>query len=443
MTIFRAYDIRGVFGEDLTTKIAENIGKAFGTYLNGDMVLGMDNRLSSEDLKKSLIRGLVSTGTNVIDIGMVPTPVLYFGIEYFKKDGGIMLTASHNPPKYNGFKINQGNLPLTSEEIQELNNIIKTGKYRKGKGKVEKKEILDIYKKYITEKFKLQKKLKVMIDSANATCGPIAPPIFRELGCEVVEIYCEPDGNFPNHPPDPTVEENLTEIKNRIIKEGADLGIAYDGDGDRVVFIDEKGNDLKGDCSVILLTRDLLKDNRGEKILFEVKASRILIKDIKDAGGEPLMWKVGHSFIQRKLSEDNIIFGGETSGHFFFAENFGFDDGIFASAKIAQMLSRTDKTLSEITSTIPTYPMIDMRVFCPDDRKFEIVDKIKEDFSSKYDVITIDGVRVELEDGWGLVRASNTEPALVIRYEAKTEEKLEEIKDIFNIKLKEFGVEVE
>lgn len=442
MTIFRAYDIRGVFGEDLTLDIAENIGKAFGTYIDGDMVLGMDNRSSSEDLKKSLISGLVSTGTNVIDIGVVPTPVLYFGIEHFKKEGGIMLTASHNPPEYNGFKLNRGKLPLTSEEIQGLKKIIESGNFKKGSGKTEKKDISDLYKNYITSKFKLQKKLKVMIDAANATCGPIAPQIFRELGCDVVEIYCEPDGSFPNHPPDPTVEENLGEIKSRIIKEGADLGIAYDGDGDRVVFIDEKGNDLKGDISVILLSRNLLKDNKGEKILFEVKASRILIKDIEDSGGVPLMWKVGHSFIQKKLSDDNLIFGGETSGHFFFSENFGFDDGIFASAKIAEILSESDKTLSEIVSTIPSYPMVDQRIFCPDDRKFDIVEKMKEDFSSKYDVITIDGVRVELKEGWGLVRASNTEPALVIRYEAETEEKLEEIKNIFNTKLKEYGVEV-
>ncbi|MDY6965593.1 MAG: phosphomannomutase/phosphoglucomutase [Halobacteriota archaeon] len=442
MSIFRAYDIRGVFGEDLTLEIAEDIGKAYGTYLGGDIVVGMDNRLSSDEVKRSLIKGLISTGTNVVDVGIVPSPVLYFAIEHLKKDGCIMVTASHNPPKYNGFKLNKGNLPLTSDEIQGLKRIIDKGSYKEGKGEVSEYKVIDSYRNYIKERFKLDRKMKVVIDAGNATCGEIAPRIFRELGCDVTCIYCDMDGNFPNHQPDPTVEENLVDIKRRVIEEGADIGIAYDGDGDRVVIIDDKGNSLKGDQIMILFSRDLLKKEKGERILFEVKSSRALIKDIEDNGGVPIMWIVGHSFIKKKIADDKILLGGETSGHFFFAENFGFDDGIYASVKMAEILSRDEKTLSELVLTLPKYPSIDHRIYCSDDKKFEVVEGIKEEFSKIYDTITLDGVRVELEDGWGLVRASNTEPALVIRYEAETEEKLKEIEGIFESKLKEYGVEM-
>ncbi len=442
MSIFRAYDIRGVYEEDLTPEIAENIGKAYGTYLGGDIVVGMDNRLSSEVLKQALIKGLTSTGTDVTDVGVVPSPVLYFAITHLGKDGCIMVTASHNPPEYNGFKLNRGKLPLVADEIQELKHIIDQGEFKEGKGKVSECDVVTPYKKYIKDRFKLERGLKVVIDAGNATCGEIGPEIFTELGCDVTRLYCELDGTFPNHQPDPTVEENLIDLKKVVMDEGADIGISYDGDGDRVLFVDDKGRTLKGDQIMMIYSRDLLEVKKGEKILFEVKSSRALIEDIRMSGGDPIMWKVGHSFIKKKLSEDNILLGGETSGHFFFAENNGFDDGLYGSVKMVHILAKSESKLSDIFSSLPGYPSIDHRVHCPDDKKFGIVEKIKEDFSKIYDVITMDGVRVELEDGWGLIRASNTEPALVIRYEAETEEKLKEIEDIFESKMREYGVDM-
>jgi phosphomannomutase/phosphoglucomutase len=438
--IFRAYDIRGIFGDDLTTETAEEIGKAYGTYLDGEIIVGMDNRPSSGALKNALIKGLISTGMRVIDIGIVPIPVLYFTIANLKKDGGIMVTASHNPPEYNGFKLNKGNLPFSSEEIQNIRSMTEKGEYKVGRGVVKEENMTDSYIDHIKEKFKFNR-LKVVIDAGNGTCGSIAPRIFTEFGCEVIELYCELDGNFPNHFPDPTVEENLTDLRKKVMEEGADMGIAYDGDGDRVVFIDDTGKILKGDQSMVIFARDLLKRGKGGRVLFEVKCSSVLREEIEKSGGTPLMLRVGHSFFKRKMQSEYIPLGGETSGHFYFSENFCFDDGIYASVKMASIIS-DGKSLSEIFSTFPRYPSVDLKIPCPDDMKFEIVDGIKRELEREYRVISIDGVRVELEDGWGLLRASNTEACLITRYEAKSEERLREIEAIFEEKLKEFDVRV-
>ena len=444
--IFREYDIRGVVDKDLDGEIVEKIGRAYGTFIQKasgkEVVVGRDVRLSSEPYNRSLIRGIVETGCNVLDVGVVSTPILYFSIIHYKKSGGVMITGSHNPIDYNGFKLCHGISSIYGEQIQELRKIIEENTFLSGSGEVSTDNPTPDYMNEVLTRVKVEKPLKVVVDAGNGTGGSIAPNLFRKLGCIVVDLYCEPDGRFPNHLPDPTIPEFLTDLIERVRSEKADLGIGLDGDADRIGAIDNQGNIVWGDKLLALYSREVLKRGK-QKIIFDVKCSQGLIEDIESHGGIPVMWKTGHSLIKKKMKDENAPLAGEMSGHMFFADNYyGYDDAIFAGARLLELLSRTDKSLNELVSEIPGYIATpEIRLSCSDESKFQVVDEAKKYFSARYKTIDIDGVRILFPDGWGLVRASNTQPVIVARFEAKTEEKLQEIRDTVMKKLKELGVE--
>lgn len=433
MSIFRAYDIRGLYPKELDEKLIEKIGKAYATHTRYNTVtVACDARLSSPSLKTALIKGLTSSGITVLDIGMCTTPMLYFSRTFFDCDGALMVTASHNPPEYNGIKMCKREFVMPPDEIQTLRHIISENVYRKGKGETHNRDILIPYLNFLKENIKIERKLKLVIDSGNGTAGPVAEKVFCDIGCEVISICSEPDGNFPKHMPDPTVAENIADLKSKVIIHNADVGIAYDGDGDRVIFVDEKGNDLYGDEALALLAREVLYKKPASKILCDVKSSKALIDDIKKHGGKPIIYRTGHTFIRKKMIEDMIPLAGEVSGHIYYNE-VGFDDGLYASLKMVELLaSNTHRKLSDLKESLPKYistPTI--KIECDDSEKFEIIEKLKKDFAKEHDIITIDGIRVEFDHGWGLVRASNTEPVLTLRFEAKTNKQLTEIKEIF------------
>jgi len=433
--IFREYDIRGVVGKDLTEEKVEILGKGIGTSLRGrkcqQVAVGADCRLSSPAFATSLIRGLISTGCDVVDLGTIPTPLLYFSIYNNNLESGIMITGSHNPPEFNGFKIMAGKQTLFGDDIQEIFQLIKKEKYISDKkGKVTTLYINPEYHDYVVNNIKLKKKLKVVVDAGNGTGGEVAVPIFKELGCEVVELYCEMDGNFPNHHPDPTLPEALEDLIKKVDETGADLGFAYDGDSDRIGVIDDAGNIIWGDKLMILLSRDIVPANPGAAIISEVKASQLLYDEIEKLGGRPIMWKTGHSLIKKKIQEEHALLAGEMSGHIFFADRFfGFDDAIYASARVLEILSRSDKKLSLLLSDLPeTYVTPEIRVYSSDEIKFKIVEEVKNKLAKKYPVIDIDGVRAIYPSGWALVRASNTQGSLVLRFEANTQEGLDSMR---------------
>ncbi len=442
--IFREYDIRGIVKTDLPIDVVELIGKGFGTYVKryGAKVVavGCDVRLTSLELKSAIISGITSTGVNVIDVGVLPTPVLYFSISHFKTDGGLMITGSHNPIEYNGFKMNLGMDSIYGNQIQEIRELIEDKNFESGNGTVKSEEIIDIYKNMLSEKFDFKKKLKIIIDPGNGTGGPLARSFFEEKGMDVDCIFCEPDGNFPNHLPDPTVLKYIKTLREKVVNNNADLGIGYDGDADRVGIVDNKGRPIFADRLLAVIARDMLSRIPGAKVLFDVKCSQSLPEQIKKYGGEPMMWKTGHAILKTKMKEEKAPLAGEMSGHIFFGENYyGFDDAIYASALLLRILSESDKTFAEIVDQIPAYYSTpEIRVDCDDDKKFKIVQDLVAYFKSKYETIDVDGVRVLFGDGWGLVRASNTQPVLVMRFEAKTEKKLKEIINIFLEKLKQF-----
>ncbi|RMF94526.1 MAG: phosphomannomutase/phosphoglucomutase [Candidatus Schekmanbacteria bacterium] len=441
--IFRQYDIRGLVGSDLTPEVVELIGKAFATYLNREgknkISIGYDIRLSSESFKDAIIRGATSAGCNCIDIGMVPTPVLYYSLFSLDVDGGVMITGSHNPPEFNGLKLCNNKTTLYGEEIQEIRKIIESGNFSSGNGTSEKSDIKGKYIDMIAERIKLEKPLRIVVDAGNGTASHIAPALLRKLGCEVKELFCEPDGNFPNHHPDPTIEENLKTLIETVVSGNYDMGIGYDGDADRIGVIDDKGNIIWGDQLMILFSREILK-NGSQPIVFEVKCSQTLFDDVKKHGGQPIMWKAGHSLIKNKMKELNAPLGGEMSGHMFFADRyFGYDDAIYASCRMAELLSKSGKKCSELLSDIPKmYNTPEIRVDCSDSEKFKIVSEVAEYFKKQYEVIDVDGVRFMTEGGWGLIRASNTQPVLVLRFEAVSPERLNEIKKIVFDKLSEY-----
>jgi phosphomannomutase/phosphoglucomutase len=448
-TIFREYDIRGLVDQDLTEEAVQLIGKGLGTLLKKGggktAVVGRDCRESGPRFAREMIAGLNSTGIDVIDLGVVPTPLTYFAANTLEVDGLCMITGSHNPPEYNGLKVGVGKTTLHGEEIQELRSLIESGKLARGEGTTRQHDIVTPYRKYVRGNLKLgRRKLKVVVDAGNGTGGVVALPLFQSLGIEVVPLFIEMDGRFPNHHPDPTVEENLVDLKRVVSESKADLGIAYDGDADRVGAVDEKGNVLWGDQLMILFSRALLEEEPGAAIVGEVKCSMTLYDDIAKKGGRPIMWKAGHSLIKAKMKEEGALLGGEMSGHIFFAHRwFGFDDGIYSSARLLELLSRTERPLSELLADVPkTYASPEIRVDCPEDKKFEIVKVAQEYFSKKYEVVTVDGVRVTFPDGWGLVRASNTQPLLVLRFEAETRERLEAIKKLVTDKVEEWKREL-
>ncbi len=440
--IFREYDIRGVVDKDLTLDVVRRLGQGFGTLMTRsgrrELVVGRDGRLSSNAFAESLIEGLISTGCNVVDIGLCPTPVYYFSIFHLDKDGGMMVTGSHNPPEFNGFKVSVGKSTIFGQEIQNLRDLIEKGRFITGKGKLSQTEIVKPYHDYIRENIRTKKRMRIVIDAGNGTAGIVAGQLLRDLGCEVEELYCEVDGRFPNHFPDPTIPENLKDLIDRVKKTRADVGIGYDGDGDRIGVVDDQGNIIWGDRLMILFSREILKRQKGSSFVAEVKCSQNLFNDIEKHGGKALMWKTGHSLIKEKMREEKAALGGEMSGHIFFADRyFGYDDAIYASCRLVELLSKTDEKLSQLLSDVPkTFITPEIRVDCPDEIKFKVVEKVKGMLSKDYPIIDVDGVRVKFEDGWGLVRPSNTQPALVLRFEALTEEKREEIKKLVEDKVK-------
>lgn len=434
-SIFRAYDIRGVYRKDLTEEVSMDIGRAFGTYLGGkgkEIVAGRDVRLSGNILKSAFVRGVLSTGCHVQDIGIVPTPVLYFTIVHHEKDGGVMVTASHNPPEWNGFKLcrERGLLIAQGMGMEEIKEITVAERFRLGPpGKLGRYDrALSEYSNFVASKIEMKRKLRVAMDLGNGSCTLIAPELFRNLDLEVVALNTEPDGNFPAHLPEPT-EEALDELKKIVVREGADFGVGYDGDGDRALFIDEKGRIVPGDTALVILARPYLERRRGAKVVYEVSCSSSVEEMIRAYGGVPVVSRVGHAYIMDKMIQEEALLGGEVSSHIYFADVYGFDDAVYASLKMAELLSRTDRKLSEIVDSIPRYPSTPVRNYdCPDEKKFKVVEKLKEEFKKiGYKISTIDGVKVIEQNGWFLVRASNTLPQIRMVAEAKSEAELKRL----------------
>lgn len=434
--IFREYDIRGIAGKEITGDDVILLGKGIGTFLAQhncfQLTVGRDCRLTSDSYSEKLIKGLLSTGCHVTDIGICPTPVQYFSIRHLDKEGGVMITASHNPPEYNGFKICKELDSVHGEQIQQIRQIIEQKKFVTGNGTREDADVITPYKKYIVENITIKNPMKVGIDAGNGTAGVITVPILKQLNCEVFDIYCDMDGNFPNHEADPTVAKNMTDLIKLVKDNRLDLGIGYDGDGDRIGVVDEQGNMIFGDQLMIIFAREILSRKPGATFISEVKCSKTMYDDITAHGGNAIMWKTGHSLIKKKMKIENAELAGEMSGHMFFADRyFGFDDATYASCRLLEILSDTGKTISELLSDVPkTYNTPEIRMECPDHIKFSVVEKLTEIFRRDYDVIDIDGARIVFEDGWGLVRASNTQPALVLRFEALSENRLAEIREL-------------
>ena len=446
--IFRAYDIRGIAHKDLTPETANLIGKGTGTYLQKvsgrNLVVGRDNRTHSPELQKAFIDGLLSTGCNVTDIGEVTSPMMYYSTCKYQFDGGATITASHNPKEYNGVKIVSKNAhSICGDELQEILKLIENDDFLTGKGEYVQKNVFEDYKADITHRIniRLENPIKVVIDAGNGVAGKFAPELFRALGCDVTELYCEPDGNFPNHEANPEELKNMQDLIAKVREVKADIGIGFDGDGDRVGVVDENGHHYSADYLLLLLARDLLKRQPGAKIVFDVKASQTLIDDIKAHGGEPVMSKTGHSFIESKMKEIGSPLAGEVSGHLFFGENYyGFDDAFLGAAKLIEILSKSGTTFSHLFDGVPkTYATPEFKAHTPDDKKFEIVDALVKHFTKNYDCITLDGVRVNFTpSAWGAVRCSNTSPNLTLRFEADSQEKLNEIQKIMVDELKKY-----
>ncbi len=457
MALFREYDIRGIVGQELTEPVAEQIGRAFATVAGAEgaktVTVGRDGRDSSPALRDRLIRGLTAGGLDVIDIGIVPTPVLYFSLFHLKADGGVMITGSHNAAEYNGFKLCLGKDALHGEGIQQLKKVMEAGKFSSGAGQVSKQAMLPEYLAYLKKSFAAVKadSLHVVIDCGNGAAGLVAEQAMAQLGCRVTGLYCEVDGRFPNHHPDPTVVENLKDLIRTVKEAGADVGIGYDGDADRIGAVDEQGNILWGDRLMVIFSRDILATRPGSTILSEVKASQSLYDDIQKHGGRPIMWKTGHSLIKAKMKEEAAVLAGEMSGHMFFADRyFGYDDAIYASCRLIEILAKIGRPLSSLTADLPdTAVTPEIRVDCPDTQKFELATRVQarlvEQAKTKRplpgseltirDVVTIDGIRVSFDDGWALIRASNTQPALVLRFEASTPERLGIIRTVIESEL--------
>ncbi|MCA9484214.1 MAG: phosphomannomutase/phosphoglucomutase [Nitrospina sp.] len=446
--IFREYDIRGLVKEDLHPDVVEKIGKGVGTTirrLGGKTVtLGWDVRESSETFRNLIADALTSTGCDVIEIGSVPTPVAYFSLHHLNPDGGVMITGSHNPPEYNGFKLSAGKHSLYGEKIQELRQLIEKEDFETGSGSRREENVQDAYVEKIKSLVSINRPVKVVLDGGNGCFGITGPRLIRELGLDPVEQFCEPDGTFPNHHPDPTVEKNMLSLMQRVKQEKADVGIGFDGDVDRLGVVDETGRLLWGDELLILFARSVLKNHPGTAVVGEVKCSQNLYDDIKKHGGQPHMSAAGHSLIKKKMRETGALLAGEMSGHICFADNYyGYDDAIFAACRLLEIVANSDQTLSQMLADLPvTYNTPEIRIDCPDDLKFKLVAELTERFRKDHEVIDIDGVRVSFDGGWALVRASNTQPVLVLRAEATTPEKLEEIKALLARELKQYEPDV-
>ena len=442
--IFREYDIRGLVAQDLTPENVTLIGKAIGTYIRraggNTLSLGWDVRTSSLEFRELITQSLNSTGCDVIDIGMVPTPVSYFSLHHLKVDGGVMITGSHNPPEFNGFKLSHGVHSLYGEKIQILKGLIDNNDFEQGTGSVEHTNVQEAYIEKICDVIKIDRPLRVVVDGGNGCFGITGPKLLRKLGLDPIEQFCEPDGTFPNHHPDPTIPEYMQDLVARVKSEKADLGIGFDGDADRLGVVDDQGNLLWGDQLLILYARDLLTRHPGTAVVGEVKCSQNLFDDVKKHGGVPVMSAAGHSLIKNKMHETGALLAGEMSGHMCFADNFyGFDDAIFAACRMLQLAAAFKGKVSDMLADLPKmFNTPEIRIDCPDHLKFDIVKELTEHFRSLYTVIDIDGVRISFDSGWGLVRASNTQPVLVLRFEAQSPEQLEEYRRIVYDRLQQY-----
>ncbi len=443
--IFREYDIRGVVDQDLTDDVVGLLGRSFATYISNKgksrVVVGRDGRLSSPRLREALVKGMVSGGLDVVDIGVCPTPVFYFSLFHLEREGGVMITGSHNPPEFNGFKVFMGKETLYGKQIQDLRELVKGKKFFSGNGSVIFQEVIPAYQNYFLKNIRLKRKVQVVMDSGNGTAGLVAPKILRELGCRVLDLYSPVDGRFPNHHPDPTIPENMKDLIAKVKETGAEVGIAFDGDADRIGVVDHLGKIIWGDQLLILFAREVLRDHPGATIVSEVKCSQNLYDDIAKHGGRAIMWRAGHSLLKSKMKAEKALLGGEMSGHIFFADRyFGYDDAIYASCRLLEILAQSRKTISDLLSDLPKiFTTPEIRVDCPDDQKFELVERVKETFRKEYPVVDVDGVRVLFSDGWGLVRASNTQPALVLRFEARSAERLREIRALVEKRVSDFS----
>ncbi len=438
--IFRQYDIRGVVGTDVDERVAEAIGRAFASVVRRRnsgredlrIVLGRDNRLTSDRLAAAVAEGITTAGVNVVDVGMVPTPVNNFAAAHLDADAALQVTGSHNPPEYNGFKMSIRGRSFYGEALQELRGMMEHEDYEQGRGRVERQEILDTYVRTVAAKIELARPVRVVVDCGNGVGSVVAVDLLQALGdqIDVVPLFCESDGSFPNHHPDPVVDKNLQDLIMRVRETKADVGVAFDGDADRIGAVDEQGNIIRGDTLLLLFALDMIeRQGPGQPIVFDVKCSQVLPEMIKRAGGRPIMAPTGHSLIKERMKKEGALVAGELSGHIMFAEDYyGFDDALYAAALLLRIVSRLDQPLSAHLAQLPAFvSTAEIRYPATEETKFEIVQRAVQHFSRKHEVIAVDGARVLFGDGWGLIRASNTEPVLVARYEARTPERLSEI----------------
>ena len=436
--IFRQYDIRGIVGEDLDPEVTEAVGRAFGSRVRRDansssptVAVGCDNRTTSPALAEGLISGIRSAGVDVFDVGTVPTPVLYWSEVKLGTDAGVQITGSHNPPEWNGIKMTYGGSSLYGDAIQDLLHSIQASNFTSGSGGYERLTVLDRYVDDIAARFSLDQPMRVAVDCGNGTGSILAVRLLEAIGVEVTPLFCESDATFPNHHPDPTVDENLIDLIRTIESGNHDLGVAFDGDADRIGAIDDQGKIIRGDILLLLFGLDLLKTRGpGQKLIFDVKCSQVLPELFKEAGGEPIMWQTGHSLIKKKMRETGALLAGELSGHIMIADDYlGFDDALYNACRLIEIISHSGRTLSEMISDFPEYSSTpEIRIDVTEDQKWAVVSEAEAYFKEKYDVIGVDGVRILFGDGWALLRASNTQPAIVARFEARSEGRLLEIR---------------
>jgi phosphomannomutase/phosphoglucomutase len=444
--IFRAYDVRGRIGADINPDVFRQVGRAYATLIRRrggrTIAVGRDNRESSAELKAAFMEGVAAAGLDIVDIGEVTTPMLYFATAHWRLDGGANITGSHNPVDYNGVKmVHPGAAPLSEDEIQQLRHTIERGDFEAGQGAVTAHDVRDDYFGVVVGLVRPARRLRVVVDAGNGVAGGYGPELLRRIGCDVVELYCESDGRFPNHLPDPEDPENVVDLQAKVLELGADLGLAWDGDADRVGVIDERGRRHEADLVLALLARDLLRRHPGAKIVFDVKCSQSLVDDITRHGGVPVMWKTGHSHLKRKMRDDQIMLGGEVSGHMFFAESYyGVDDGLLAACKIVDIIAREPGPASRLFDTLEhRHSTPELKAPCPDDKKFALIEELAHELRQRYETIDIDGARVLFPGGgWGLVRASNTNPYLTLRFEGPSESHISEMKRVIYTALQRY-----
>ncbi|HEY5086774.1 MAG TPA: phosphomannomutase/phosphoglucomutase [Gemmatimonadaceae bacterium] len=448
--IFREYDIRGITGSQLTPEVARMVGRAFAEFLTergerGAVAVGRDNRPSGDGLHRELVAGLLESGIDIVDIGIVPTPLAYWAQHNLDVVAGIQITGSHNPPEYNGFKLGVGKESIYGDDIQRVYELASAGRFPCGKGSLREEPIIDRYiDDVVTRIGRISRPIRIAADAGNGAGTLVAPKLFERLGVDVTCLFCESDGTFPNHHADPTVPENLEDLINELDKGDYDFGVAFDGDADRIGLVEHTGDIIWGDYLLILYARDVLTRRSGAPIIFDVKCSQALPEAIEKAGGIPVMWKTGHSLIEEKMHDLRAPLAGEMSGHMYFDEGwYGFDDALYGAARLLKIVADSGKSVHELLADVPRFVSTpEIRVACPDDRKFRIVADAVKYFSAKYRTIDVDGVRIQYPDGWGLIRASNTQPVIVLRFEARTSQQLDAIRAEIEGWLTQHGVQI-